>query len=675
MDIISLIYYNKKDRKNEVIINMSEKKRIIELRELLSRYIEEYYINDDPSVSDYEYDKLMHELRSLEENNPDMYDETSPTVQVNGRASALFSPVVHNVKMGSLQDVFSTEELYAFDKRVREKIENPEYIVELKIDGLSVSLIYRDGKLVTAATRGDGNTGEDITNNIYTLKDIPKVIEYKGDLTLRGEVYMPKSSFNRLIAIQEENGEKIFKNPRNAAAGSLRQKNSSAVAQRGLSIFVFNLQEGAEEILSHKESLDFIANQKLPVSPFYNLYTDIEDVIEEIERFGKKRDEFEFDIDGIVVKLNSFTDRELLGETSKCPRWAVAYKYPPEERETTLNDIVIQVGRTGVLTPTAEFDTVLVAGSSVSRASLHNIDNILAKDIRIGDRIIIRKAGDIIPEVVRSVSHSAGSVSYEMPNSCPSCGEQTVRDTGEAAVRCVNVNCPAQLLRSIIHFVSRDAMDIEGAGEAIIEQFLNEGLISSYTDLYILDKERIAKLEKMGDKSADNLLNAIERSKSNNLDRLIFALGIKNVGSRASELIAMKFETIENVINATAEEIATIDGIGDIMASNIVKFFQNEKNKQSVLKLIEYGVNDKYISQVASAKLEGKSFVVTGSFDGYTRDELKAIIEKNGGKMLSSVSKNTDYLVAGEKAGSKLAKATTLGIAIINDSDLLSMLN
>ncbi len=654
---------------------MTDKDRIIELRNLLNKYIEEYYLNDDPTVSDYEYDKLMSELAVLEEKNPDMYDENSPTVLVNGRASALFTEVVHNVKMGSLQDIFSVDELYKFDERIREKVENPEYIVELKIDGLSVSLIYNDGKLTTAATRGDGNTGEDVTNNIYTIKSLPKRIKYKGSLTVRGEVYMPRKSFRNLIKKQEESGEKVFKNPRNAAAGSLRQKNSEITAKRALDIFVFNLQEGAEDITTHKQSLDFIKEQGIVVSPYYNVYTDIADVIKEIEKFGSKRDDFEFDIDGVVVKLNKFTDREKLGETSKYPRWAVAYKYPPEERETTLNDIVIQVGRTGVLTPTAIFDTVLVAGSSVSRASLHNIDNIKAKDIRIGDKIIIRKAGDIIPEVVKSVSHADNSTPYEMPSFCPSCGAKTVHDEREVAVRCINANCQAQLLRSIIHFVSRDAMDIEGAGEAIVEQLLKEGIIASYTDLFLLKKEKIAALEKMGDKSADNLLAAIEHSKQNNLDRLIFSLGIKNVGSRASMLIADHFETIDAIMEATVEEIETIDGIGSVMANNITEFFANESNKEAIKKLIDYGVNGRYKKEVSSSKLEGKSFVVTGSFDSYTRDDLKALIEKNGGKMLSSVSKKTDFLVAGEKAGSKLVKATTLGIKIINDSDLLLMLN
>lgn len=651
-------------------------KRAQELRDKLIYYSRKYYVDDDPEIEDYEYDMLQRELKAIEDKYPDLVTPDSPTVRVGGSAENLFSKVEHRVRMESLQDAFSFAEIEEFDRRVRETERDVHYVVEPKIDGLSVSLEYTNGVLTRGSTRGDGDVGEDVTANLRTVRSIPlKIKTPLPFLEVRGEVYMPKSVFASLVTRQELDGEKPFKNPRNAAAGSLRQKDSKVTAGRGLDIFVFNVQqiEGAE-LSSHKQSLDFLREQGFHTIPFYTRFDNITDVISELKRIGEIRSGLEYDIDGAVIKVDDFAQRERLGSTSKFPKWAVAFKYPPEEKTTKLVDIEIGVGRTGVLTPTAVFEPVLLAGSTVSRATLHNQDFITEKDIRIGDEVAIRKAGDIIPEVVRVVSHAENSVPYILPSICPSCSAPVIREEGEAAVRCVNPECPAQLLRNVIHFCSRDAMDIEGLGDALVEKFISENLISNVADIYDITAGEIMMLEGHQERSAKNLVEAIERSKQNDLSRLLFALGIRHIGQKAAKLLSEHFGDIDSIIAASEEEIAEIDGFGGIMAKSAAEFFSMTQTADLIERLKAAGVNMKSLKEKSDdQRFAGLTFVLTGTLPTLSRKEATEIIENLGGKASSSVSKKTSYVVAGEEAGSKLQKATDLGIPVITQDDLLKM--
>lgn len=651
-------------------------KRVQELRDKLNYYSRKYYVDDDPEIEDYEYDMLQRELKAIEDKYPDLVTPDSPTVRVGGSAENLFSKVEHRVRMESLQDAFSFAEIEEFDRRVRETERDVHYVVEPKIDGLSVSLEYTNGVLTRGSTRGDGDVGEDVTANLRTVRSIPlKIKTPLPFLEVRGEVYMPKSVFASLVTRQELDGEKPFKNPRNAAAGSLRQKDSKVTAGRGLDIFVFNVQQiEGEELSSHKQSLDFLREQGFHTIPFYTRFDNITDVISELKRIGEIRSGLEYDIDGAVIKVDDFAQRERLGSTSKFPKWAVAFKYPPEEKTTKLVDIEIGVGRTGVLTPTAVFEPVLLAGSTVSRATLHNQDFITEKDIRIGDEVAIRKAGDIIPEVVRVVSHAENSVPYILPSICPSCSAPVIREEGEAAVRCVNPECPAQLLRNVIHFCSRDAMDIEGLGDALVEKFISENLISNVADIYDITAGEIMMLEGHQEKSAKNLVEAIERSKQNDLSRLLFALGIRHIGQKAAKLLSEHFGDIDSIIAASEEEIAEIDGFGGIMAKSAAEFFSMAQTADLIERLKAAGVNMKSLKEKNDdQRFAGLTFVLTGTLPTLSRKEATEIIENLGGKASSSVSKKTSYVVAGEEAGSKLQKATDLGIPVITQDDLLKM--
>lgn len=650
--------------------------QISELRKKLNYYNETYYIQDNPVISDYEYDMLLQQLEKLEEEFPQLITSASPTQRVGGEAAAKFSPVVHNVPMESLHDSFSHGELMDFDRKVREAVPNPTYVVEPKIDGLSVSCEYRNGVFVRGSTRGDGHVGEDITSNLLTIKSLPKRLTQPIPfLEVRGEVYMSNDSFLRLTEEQELHEEKTFKNPRNAAAGSLRQKNAEITAKRNLDIFTFNIQQlNGFEVKSHKESLDLLQSLGFTAPSSYKVYDNIEDVINEIERIGNTRGELSYQIDGAVVKVNNLYQRTILGSTAKFPKWAEAYKYPPEEKETTLLDIEINVGRTGALTPTGVFEPVQLAGTTVSRAVLHNEDFIKEKDISVGDTVILRKAGEIIPEVVAVKCHSESHKPFAMPTVCPSCGSIVVREADEAVTRCTNTDCPAQLLRHLIHFVSRDAMDIDGLGPAVLKQLIDNSLIKSPADLYNLKKEDISALDRMGDTSADNLINALEKSKDNELYRLIFALGIRHIGLKGAKLLCKALGSIESIVSATTEEIAGIDGFGGVMADSVVKYFSLEQTHELIEQLKSQGIKMPSTQKSAeSGILQGKIFVLTGTLPTLKRSEASAIIEKLGGKTSSSVSKKTDFVVAGEDAGSKLTKANQLGVAVISEEQLLSM--
>lgn len=649
--------------------------RAKELRDLLNYHSHKYYVEDNPEIGDYEYDMLQRELAAIEKEYPELITPDSPTQRVGGSADGLFEPVTHAVPLESLQDAFNLDEVRAFDARVREVFPDAEYVVEPKIDGLSVALEYENGVFVRGATRGDGATGEDVTANLRTVNSIPLRLKSDATITVRGEVYMPKNVFAAIVEEQEQNGEKTFKNPRNAAAGSLRQKNPRITASRKLDIFVFNTQRYAGEgITGHKQSIDFLKTLGFKTIPFYNKFSDIEGVIGELARIGEMRSSLPFDIDGAVIKVDSFAQRAEIGSTAKFPRWALAFKYPPEEKETTVVDIEVAVGRTGVLTPTAVFEPVLVAGSTVSRATLHNQDFINEKDIRLGDRVVIRKAGDIIPEVIRVVSHAENSEKYLLPSVCPSCGAGIIREEDEAAVRCVNPECPAQLLRNLIHFCSRDAMDIEGMGDAVLEKLVSNGLLSKASEIYTLKKEDFMTLEGFKDKSSQNLVDAIENSKKNDLSKLVFALGIRHVGQKAGKILADHFGDMEDLMNAGVEQLTSIEGFGGIMAQSVVDFFALEQSRREIEALAAYGVNMVSQKEKIDNRFEGKTFVLTGTLPTYSRNEASEIIEKFGGKTASSVSKKTSYVLAGEEAGSKLVKAQSLGVTIINEDEFNEMI-
>ena len=658
-------------------------KKYEELKEKISYHSHRYYVLDNPEITDEEYDKLMRELLEFEKENPHLITEDSPSQKIGGKILDSFETVIHDVQMQSLQDAFSKDEIMDFDSRVKSELQKhnlmAEYVVEHKIDGLSVSLEYRDSMFVRGSTRGDGFKGEDVTNNLKTIMSIPLKLNVSVPyLEVRGEVFMSKESFARLNSEREEQGLSTFANPRNAAAGSLRQLDSSVAAKRGLDIFVFNIQkvEGMS-FATHLEGLEFLRKAGFKVISNDKSFKTAQDAFCEIEKIGENRSSLYYDIDGAVIKVNNLEQRELLGSTAKTPKWAIAYKYPAEKKKTKIKDIIIQVGRTGVLTPRAELETVNLAGSMVSYATLHNLDNIRAKDVKIGDNVIVQKAGDIIPEILSVVKEDrdGSETEFVMPENCPVCGAKVVREEGEAAYRCTGSDCSAQTERNLIHFVSRDAMDIEGMGPSVISKLLGEELIKSSADLYYLDADRIKSLDKLGEKSADNLINAIEKSKKNDLSRLIYALGIRHIGLGAAKLIAKNVKDIDRLFDITIEELSLIDDIGSIMAESVVNFFSQEQTKELVQRLKDAGVNTKYIEdEDSSTKLSGLTIVVTGTLPTLDRKEATELIEKNGGKASGSVSKKTSYVLAGEAAGSKLTKAKELGIPVIDEEEFLQMI-
>lgn len=653
------------------------KQRAEELRRVIERNNRLYYMENAPELEDFEYDALTRELKAIEAEYPQLVTPSSPTQHVNEAASSKFSKVAHTVKMESLQDAFSFEELREFDARVREAGVEPQYVVEEKIDGLSVSLEYQDGRFVRGSTRGDGLVGEDVTENLATIRAIPKTLPPGAPefLEVRGEVYMPHDAFFALKEEQELQDKVPFKNPRNAAAGSLRQKDAKITAARGLSIFVFNLQQvRGRSFARHSETLDFIKHMGFPVSPRYRVFTSIEDALKEIEAIGQMRGTLAYDIDGAVIKVDDLAARETLGSTNKFPRWAIAFKYPPEVKETVVREVEVSVGRTGVLTPTAVFDPVFLAGTSVSRASLHNEDIIRSLDLRIGDTIRVRKAGDIIPEVIGVARHGDGTEPYRMPDTCPSCGAPVVHLQDEAALRCVNPECPAQSLRNLIHFASRNAMAIDGLGEAVAVQLTERGFVHTVADLYSLTKEQLLQLDKFKDKSAQNLLDAIEASKQNNLDKLVFGLGIRNIGDKAAAQLAEHFGAMQALAAANGEEIAAIDGIGAVMAQSVTEFFARGGTADLLARLQAAGVNMEWHGEKKGTALAGMTLVVTGTLPHLSRQEAEALIVQNGGKASGSVSKKTAYVVAGEAAGSKLTKAQTLGIPILDEAGLYRLI-
>lgn len=651
------------------------KQKIEELRKTLRYHSDRYYNDDAPEIEDYEYDMMMRELKGLEEKYPEFDSADSPTKRVGGKADNSFASVEHTVRMESLQDAFSKEEIFDFDRRVKENVSDVHYVVEPKIDGLSVSLEYVNGEFFRGSTRGDGNVGEDVSGNLRVIHNIPLKLNHALPyIEVRGEVYMPKKSFDRVVDRQLINDEKPFKNPRNAAAGSLRQKDSEVAATRGLDIFVFNIQQiEGKELTSHKESLDYLKELGFNTIPYYERVDDIETAFEKVLQIGEKRGELEFDIDGAVIKVDDFSEREQLGSTAKFPKWAVAFKYPPEEKQTEILDIEITVGRTGKLTPTAVLSPVHLAGTTVSRATLHNQDFINEKGVNIGDIVTVRKAGDIIPEVL-CVNEKRSNGSFVYPERCPSCNEKVVREEGESDIRCINPECPAQLLRNLIHYCSRDAMDVEGLGPSIIETFVNEGMIKTVTDIYRLDKEKIASLDGFQQTSANNIIESVENSKNNDLSKLIFALGIRHIGAKAAKLLSDEFKNIDNLMNASLEAISDIDGFGDIMAKSAFDFFQSESARELIADLKSFGVNTESKTVINDNRFEGMTFVLTGTLPTYKRSEASKIIESFGGKTSSSVSKKTSYVLSGESSGSKLDKANQLGIPVIDENEFNEMI-
>ncbi len=659
---------------SEGFIRMDIKKEIEELREKINYHSRKYYVEDAPEISDYDYDMMFRRLQELEKENPEFYDENSPTVRVGGAALTRFEKLSHNVPLKSLLDVFSYDELRDFLAKMYDG-EN-EYSVECKIDGLSCALTYEGGRLVVGGTRGDGETGENVTANLKTVKSIPLTIDYTGRLVVRGEVYMPKKSFEKLNAEREKNEEVLFANPRNAAAGSLRQLDSKVTASRELDIFIFNIQECDKSFERHDEGFEFLSSLGFRVVPYHKTVSDFGDVVSAIEEIGSMRDGLPYDIDGVVIKTNSIARRAEIGENTNTPKWAVAYKFPPEQKETVLRDITVQVGRTGVLTPNAEFDPIRLAGTTVSRATLHNRDFIADKDIRIGDTIVVQKAGDIIPEVVsvNKNKRSDGALPFVMPVKCPSCGMPVYEDKDAVAVRCTNTACPAQLVRNIEHFASRDAMNIDGLGPALIKALKDADMIHDAADLYYLDFDKVASLERMGKKSADNLKQSLENSKKAGLSRLLYALGIRQVGEKAGEVLASKFNDIEDYFSLVKEELVDIRDIGGVTAEYILEFFAQPTTRIFIDKLKDAGVVCSDIREaLADTRFEGLTFVLTGKLPSLTRDEAAKIIESHGGKTSSSVSKKTDYVLAGSDAGSKLTKAQSLGVKIIDEEKFMEM--
>lgn len=651
------------------------KDKIDSLRKTLRYHSDRYYNDDAPEIEDYEYDMMMRRLKQLEEEHPEYDAPDSPTKRVGGRADNSFESVEHTVRMESLQDAFSKEEIFDFDNRVKNSGINAHYVVEPKIDGLSVSLEYVNGIFSRGSTRGDGNIGEDVSANLKVIHNIPLKLNHALPyIEVRGEVYMPKKSFEKVVDRQLINGEKPFKNPRNAAAGSLRQKDSAVAATRGLDIFVFNIQQiEGKELNSHKEGLDYLKELGFNTIPFYERVDDIQTAFSKVSQIGEKRGELEYDIDGAVIKVDDFSQRELLGSTAKYPKWAVAFKYPPEEKQTEILDIEITVGRTGKLTPTAILQSVHLAGTTVSRATLHNQDFINEKGINVGDIVTVRKAGDIIPEVL-CLNEKRSNGNFVFPTECPSCHQKVVREEGEADIRCINPECSAQLLRNLIHYCSRDAMDIEGLGPSIIETFVNEGMINNVSDIYHLDKDKIASLDGFKETSANNIIASVEKSKNNDLGKLIFALGIRHIGAKAGKILADEFKNMDNIINASKEAISDIDGFGDVMAQAVYDFFSTDGARELIDELKSVGVNMLSKTEIKDNRFEGKTFVLTGTLPTYKRSEAAKIIESYGGKTSSSVSKKTSYVLSGEASGSKLDKANQLGIPVIDENEFNEMI-
>ena len=658
--------------------SLNPKEEVSELRQKLETYNYQYYVLDDPTVSDFVYDKLLRRLEELEEENPELKSPDSPTQRVGGAALTTFAPVEHPVPLESLQDVFSFEELEEFDRRLRETVPDAQYSVEPKIDGLSMALEYENGVFVRGATRGDGRIGEDVTENLKTIRSIPLRLpeDAPEHLIVRGEVFMPKPVFAALNEERELRGENLFANPRNAAAGSLRQQDPKVAAARKLDILLFNIQlsDGAE-FETHLETLAFMERMHMKVIPRF-LCGTVQEAEERIRQIGDGREEYPFDIDGAVVKLNSLAGRETLGSTAKFPRWAAAYKYPPEQKESVLKDIVIQVGRTGVLTPKAVIAPVRLAGTTVTNATLHNQDFITEKDIRIGDTVLVQKAGEIIPEIVSVCREKRpeGAEPYVFPSVCPVCGAPVERDEDGAAIRCTGAECPAQLMRHLVHFASRDAMDIEGLGPALIQSLVQAGFVKTPGDLYHITAQDVEQLERMGKKSAENLIQAVEKSKGNDLSKLLFAFGIRQVGQKAAKILAVRFGSLEKLRNASLEELTAVPDIGEITAQSLIAWMNAPQSIHLIETLKEAGVNMESLSAPVGDRLAGMTFVLTGELEHFTRKEAGERIERLGGKVSGSVSKKTTYVVAGEAAGSKLRKAQELQIPILSEQDLLDLL-
>ena len=688
----ALCYENKKDllftgddEKDDFFEDVEEfvklHERIDELKEITAYHAKRYYDDDDPEISDFEYDMLMLELRNLENQFPDFVTSDSLTQHVGGTVKLGFEEVEHEVPLQSLQDIFDFDELYAFDERVKKALgddSNLKYIVETKIDGLSVALEYKNGEFVRGATRGNGLVGEDITENLKTIKHIPKKLKEPVDIIVRGEVFIGKAEFDQMNEERQANEEPLFANARNAAAGSLRQLDSSITAQRPLDIYIFNVQKSDSiEFKSHIESLEYLEKLGFNVNPVKVPCSSVEEVIKEIENIGENREDLTFGIDGAVIKVDDLNQREALGTNFKTPKWAIAYKYPPEQKETILKEIALQVGRTGAITPMAILEPVKVAGSTISKTTLHNEDFIKEKDLKIGDTVVIQKAGDVIPEVVGVVKEkrTGREIDFVMPRKCPVCGADAVREEGESAVRCIGIECPAKQYRNILHFASRDAMNIKGLGDSIIEEFLNRDLIKNIADLYTLKLEDIASLKKNGQKFAQNLIDSINQSKNNEFYRVINGLGIRHIGVKAAKSLAKNFKNIDNLQDASVESLLQIDDMGEIMAESVHEFFSQEQTKDLIGKLKSYGVNMKIEeTSLVDNRFEGMIFVLTGGLENYSRKEAEDLIESFGGKTSSSVSKKTTYVLAGEDGGSKLTKAQSLGITIINENEFIEMI-
>ena len=651
---------------------------ISKLVSLLNKYSYDYYVEDNPQISDTEYDTLYKQLEKLEENHPEYILENSPTQRVGDRILDEFEKITHKVPMLSLSNTFSTEDLRDFDARISKLVpgQNVEYICELKIDGLAISIKYENGKLVSAATRGDGSIGEDVTENIKTIFSIPKVLKDNRTFEVRGEVYLPRKSFELLNSERESNNEVLFANPRNAAAGSLRQLDSKITAKRRLSAFIYSIV-GDESIVSQENALNTAKEYNLPVNPNFKLCKNIDEVIDYINYWTENKKNLPYDIDGIVIKVNSYSTQEEVGYTQKSPRWATAYKFPEEELATKLLDVELSVGRTGIITPVAILDPIVISGSTVSKASLHNKDIIDELDIHIGDMVVVKKAGEIIPKVVRVVRElrTEGSTKYTMPNTCPSCGQQTYIKENDPFTRCKNPDCPDQNIRRIIHFASRDALNIEGLGDKVVTTLYEKGIIAHTIDLFSLEREKLISLDRMGEKSVDNLLNAIENSKQNSLDKVIFALGILNVGKKAGKILAEKYLNLTNLMNATLDELVNLDDVGQITAESILDYLSDENNIKFINDLIKVGMNPQYeVREVNTDNIfAGKTVVFTGKFLELTRNEAKEYLEIYGAKVTGSVTSKTDLVIAGEKAGSKLAKAEQLGIRVINEEEFANM--
>ena len=651
---------------------------ISKLVSLLNKYSYDYYVEDNPQISDTEYDTLYKQLEKLEENHPEYILENSPTQRVGDRVLDEFEKITHKVPMLSLSNTFSTEDLRDFDARISKLVpgQNVEYICELKIDGLAISIKYENGKLVSAATRGDGSVGEDVTENIKTIFSIPKVLKNNRSFEVRGEVYLPRKSFELLNTERENNNEVLFANPRNAAAGSLRQLDSKITAKRRLSAFIYSIV-GDDSIVSQENALNIAKEYDLPVNPNFKLCKNIDEVIEYINYWTDHKKDLPYDIDGIVIKVNSYDTQEEVGYTQKSPRWATAYKFPEEELATKLLDVELSVGRTGIITPVAILDPIVISGSTVSKASLHNKDIIEELDIHIGDMVVVKKAGEIIPKVVRVIRElrTEGSTKYTMPNTCPSCGQQTYTKENNPFTRCKNPDCPDQNIRRIIHFASRDALNIEGLGDKVVTTLYEKGIIAHTIDLFSLEREKLISLDRMGEKSVDNLLNAIENSKQNSLDKVIFALGILNVGKKAGKILAEKYLNLTNLMNATLEELVNLDDVGQITAESILDYLSDENNIKFINDLIKVGMNPQYEVQEVNTDniFAGKTVVLTGKLVELTRNEAKEYLEKYGAKVTGSVTSKTDLVIAGEKAGSKLAKAEQLGIRVINEEEFANM--